>query len=351
MNVIELHSDLWLRLQARRAQLPHSLLLTGPRGLGKFDLASRFAASLLCEKPLPDRQACGSCPACNWLSQGNHPDFRLLQPEALAASEVEEDGGAKESAKKASQQITIDQVRGLDDFLHVGTHRHGLRVVVVCPAEAMNRSTANALLKTLEEPAAGTLFLLVSNEPERLLPTIRSRCQSAAVPLPSPERAAAWLAAAGLEDAQHWLALAGGAPLLAAELGNSGERQLIDALLAVLRNGATLDPLVAAAALDKTVKAEKGGMPMKRLMEWAQKWIVDLSLASSNLPVRYFVSEKKQIEGLVSRSEPQRLLAFARKSLQYKRHSEHPLNSRLFLEDFFLGYAALFEQRSQRDRH
>jgi DNA polymerase-3 subunit delta' len=345
MNIIELHSSLWERLQARRAQLPHSLLLSGPRGLGKFDLARAFAASLLCENPLQKGNACGSCLACNWLSQGNHPDFRLLQPDALAESEGEEGTEVKESGKKASQQITIDQVRGLDDFLHVGTHRHGLRVVIVCPAEAMNRSTANALLKTLEEPAAGTLFLLVSNEPERLLPTIRSRCQAVLVPLPEPARARAWLAAAGIDAPERWLSLAGGAPLLAAELGTSGERLLIDALLQQLRNGPTMDPLAAAAALEKTVKAEKGGTPMKRAMEWAQKWLIDLSLASSQLPVRYFVSEKKQIEGLVKHTEHQRLLAFARKAIQYKRHSEHPLNSRLFLEDFFMGYAALFEQR------
>lgn len=350
MNIFELHSELWSQLQARRAQLPHSLLLTGPRGLGKFDLARSFAASLLCEKPQENGNACGNCPACNWLSQGNHPDFRLLQPDALAEGESEEGAETKESGKKASQQITIDQVRGLDDFLHVGTHRHGLRVVLVCPAEAMNRSTANALLKTLEEPAAGTVFLLVSNEPERLLPTIRSRCQTVAVPVPAPERASAWLAAAGIEGAERWLALAGGAPLLAAELGSSGERQLIDALLGQLRNGPDMDPLAAAAALEKTVKAEKGGTPMKRLMEWAQKWLVDLSLASAQLPVRYFVSEKKQIAGLVTRTDHQRVLAFARKALQYKRHSEHPLNSRLFLEDFFLGYAALFEQRKQREQ-
>ena len=289
MNIIELHSSLWDRLQARRTQLPHSLLLSGPRGLGKFDLARAFAASLLCENPLQNGNACGRCPACNWLSQGNHPDFRLLQPDALAESEGEEGAEVKESGKKASQQITIDQVRGLDDFLHVGTHRHGLRVVIVCPAEAMNRSTANALLKTLEEPAAGTLFLLISNEPERLLPTIRSRCQAVLVPLPEPALARAWLAAASVDTPERWLSLAGGAPLLATELGTSGERLLIDTLLQQLRNGPSLDPLAAAAALEKTGKAEKGGTPMKRAMEWAQKWLIDLSLASSQLPVRYSV--------------------------------------------------------------
>ena len=348
MNVIELHSECWAHLQARQAQLPHSLLMAGPRGLGKFDLARLFAASLLCEAPLANGEACNHCPACNWLSQGNHPDFRLLQPDALAETDSDDSGEgkeAKESGKKASQQITIDQVRGLDDFLHVGTHRQGLRVVIVCPAEAMNRSTANALLKTLEEPAPGTLFLLVSNEPERLLPTIRSRCQSVAVPLPSVERSKAWLTAAGTTGGERWLALAGGAPLLAAELGASGERLLIDALLGHLGRGAALDPLAAAAVLEKIVKAEKGGTPMKRLMEWAQKWFVDMSLAASGLPVRYFVDESKQIAGLVARTDAQRVLAFARKTLQYKRHSEHPLNSRLFLEDFFMGYAALFDRR------
>ena len=124
-----------------------------------------------------------SCLACNWFAQGNHPDFRLLQPEALAEEGEADDG--KESKKKPSQQITIEQIRGLDEFLNVGTHRGGLRVVLVHPTEAMNRNSANALLKTLEEPAPSTLFLMVSNEPNRLLPTIRSRCQAMPVPLPA----------------------------------------------------------------------------------------------------------------------------------------------------------------------
>ncbi|HMV01241.1 MAG TPA: DNA polymerase III subunit delta', partial [Rhodocyclaceae bacterium] len=148
---------------ARRTRLPHALLLAGPRGLGKFALAQAFASGLLCEQPGMDGRSCGTCIACGWMAQGNHPDFRLLQPEALAAGDEGADEG-KGDKKKASQQITIDQVRELDDFLNVGTHRSGLRVILVHPAEAMNRSTANALLKSLEEPGAGTVFLLVSDE-------------------------------------------------------------------------------------------------------------------------------------------------------------------------------------------
>ena len=341
MQIIDLHNELWKALQARRVQLPHSLLLAGQRGLGKFDLARAFAASLLCEAPAENGTTCGHCAACNWHAQGNHPDFRMLQPDALAESDAETEEG-KESSKKASQQITIDQVRGLDDFLHVGTHRHGLRVIVVHPAEAMNRSTANALLKTLEEPLSGTLFLLVSDEPERLLPTIRSRCQIVSVAPPSAERSRAWLAAVEVDDPVRWLALAGGAPLLAAELSGSGERTVLDAVLAQLKRGADLDPLVAAAALERTLKAEKGAAPMKRAMEWTQKWLTDLALASAGLPVRYFVGEGKALAGLAARADRRDLLAFGRKTIQYRRHSEHPLNVRLFLEDFFMNYAAVF---------
>jgi DNA polymerase-3 subunit delta' len=100
-------------------------------------------------------------------------------------------------------------VRALDEFLHVGTHRHGARVVLLNPAEAMNRPTANAILKALEEPIAGTLFILVSSEPHRLLPTIRSRCQTIPMRPPPTARAIAWLRHAGVRDGEQWLALAG----------------------------------------------------------------------------------------------------------------------------------------------
>ena len=340
MKIIELYSGVWRQLGERRARLPHALLVSGQRGIGKFELARSFAESLLCESPTPIFEACGACPACGWLAQGNHPDFRLLQPDALA----EDEGNAAETGgkKKASQQITIDQVRGLDDFLHVGTHRHGARVVLVNPAEAMNRSTANSLLKSLEEPIPSTLFILVSSEPDRLLPTIRSRCQSIPVPLPEPAKAEAWLAQAGVADAARWLALAGGSPLLAVELANDDERALLDALVAELSRGFGIDPLAAAAAVDRAIKAEKRPAPLKRMLEWGQKWLFDMALAGEGLPVRYFLPQQAALQRLAKSSGTPRLLAFGRKAIEYKLQCEQPLNSRLFLDDFFLNYAALF---------
>ncbi|MFN4341977.1 MAG: DNA polymerase III subunit delta' [Azonexus sp.] len=337
MNVIELHSRVWLSLQERRQRLPHALLLVGQHGLGKFELARRFAASLLCEAPQADGLACGSCLACNWFEQGNHPDFRLLQPDALREEAVVEEGKGK-----PSQQITIDQVRGLDEFFNIGTHRGGLRIVLVNPTEAMNRSTANSLLKTLEEPAPGTLFLMVSSEPMHLLPTIRSRCQVVPVPVPSRQLAARILAEEGLEQAEHWLSLAGGAPGLALGLAQSGQSAWLDQLAQRLAAGRTTDPLATAAELEKAVKDSKGKLQLKHVVEVLQKWLVDLNLARNGLPVRYFLQQQATISGLADMIPPARLIQSYRAAINRRQEAEQPLNARLFLEGLFLDYRALF---------
>ena len=91
MNPLDLHGEAWSQLDARRARLPHALLITGQKAIGKRALAQAFAESLLCERPSPEHTACGSCAACGWLAQGNHPDFRLIQPDALSLARSEEE--------------------------------------------------------------------------------------------------------------------------------------------------------------------------------------------------------------------------------------------------------------------
>ena len=337
MNVISLHEKVWLGLQARRERLPHSLLLIGQKGLGKFDLAKQFAASLLCEDQQADGHACGKCLPCNWYAQGNHPDFRLLQPNALSDEVEVEDG-----KKKPSQQITIDQVRGLDEFLNVGTHRGGLRIVLINPTEAMNRNTANALLKSLEEPTASTLFLLVSSEPMRLLPTIRSRCQVVPIPLPSVRPAEKVLADAGVAEAGRWLALAGGSPGLALELAGSGQLVWLETLIKRLSAGKDADPLGLAGELEKAVKDSKGKLLLKNVVDALQKWLVDLTLAKNGMPVRYFLPQAATINGLADMIPAVRLIHSYRDLISRRQEAEQPLNARLFLEGLFLDYRALF---------
>lgn len=176
---------------------PHALLMEGMRGIGKSAFAREFAEALLCEQPTDSHEACDrASPVVGWrretiLTSGSFNRKPWLVTRPIGAND------SAASKKKPSQQITIDQIRDLDEFLHVGTHRHGLRVITVNPAEAMNRATANALLKALEEPIASTLFILVTSDPGRLLPTIRSRCQSVVIPLPAKDLCATWLAGAG----------------------------------------------------------------------------------------------------------------------------------------------------------
>jgi DNA polymerase-3 subunit delta' len=339
INVFDLHKELWSSLLARREKLPHALLLIGQKGLGKYALAREFAAALLCETGAPDGRACASCLACNWFAQGNHPDFRLLQPDALS-----EEVTAEEGKKKPSQQITIDQVRELEEFLGVGSHRGGLSIVLVNPAEAMNRNAANSILKTLEEPPPNTLFLLVSSDPSRLLPTIRSRCQAIPFVTPSPETAVRILSAAGLPDAERWLAISGGSPRLALELAESGQAAWLDRLATNLAGGGKTDALACAGELDKAIKDSKGSLQLKQIVEALQKWTVDLTLAGNGLPIRYFLAQQPQITALAAMIPPVRLIHQYRNMNQRRREAEQPLNARLFLESVFLDYRSMFSR-------
>ena len=143
------HTEPWNRLIGQTDRLPHALLLSGPQGGGKMDFARALAARLLCEKASGHVEACGNCPSCNWFSTGNHPDFRLIEPGSDETDGLDaEDEPATQ--KKKSEQIRINQIRALEDFLGIGTHRQGFRVIVIQPAESMNQATANALLKMLQ---------------------------------------------------------------------------------------------------------------------------------------------------------------------------------------------------------
>ena len=340
MNINKLHEKTWEALQQRRSRLPHALLLIGQKGLGKFALAKDFAASLLCEQPLESGEACRACLACNWFTQGNHPDFRLLQPEALAA-----DTELEEGKKKPSQQITIDQIRQLEEFFNVGTHRGGLRIIVVNPTEAMNRNAANALLKTLEEPAPSTLFILISSEPQQLLPTIRSRCQLIPVGVPDTTQASAYLADAGVADASRWLAMAGGSPRLAIEMARGKQGSWLENLQLRLLAGKSNDPLLAATEMEKLLKESKGQLQLKQLVEAIQKWVVDLTLTKHGLQIRYFLGQENKISALADMIPATRLIQAYRALIIRRQESEQPVNARLFLESLFFDYRALFANR------
>ena len=314
----------WTQLRERLAQ---AILIQSGEGLGEFEFAQACAQSLLCETPQPDRQACGACHACNWFSQGNHPDFRLVVPESMAPESREE--GA-EPAKKKSEQIRIEQARELADFLAVGTHRGGLRVILIYPAEAMNANTQNALLKNLEEPPPATVFLLVTTQPERLLATVRSRCLKFTLPFPPSDPVLRWLKEQGLRQPEATLAGAGGAPLAALKAADTDADRLrfIEGL-----GNPGFDPIALAEMVLR--------VPLWDLVGWLQRWSYDLLLARVTGRVRYHLNLEGVIEDTARHCDAAELAAYLRRLAQARALARHPLNAKLFVEDLLLQYRRL----------
>lgn len=331
-------NELWKKLANQFDRLPHAILLSGPAGCGKRDFAQGLAKRLLCESASGAMEACGACLSCNWFSSGNHPDFRLIEP---AGDEAEEAGNENSpEKKKKSEQIRIDQVRALDDFLGVGTHRHGARIIIIQPAEAMNQATANALLKILEEPTANTLFILITSNKKRLLPTILSRCQAINFPKPAPELAMAWLRDSGISHAEELLSHAGGMPLAAAE--ESLEWDRLNAFFRDLDELEVAGPVAIAGRWETWLKENKEGnaaVDKRILVVWLQKWVFDLLLMKLCSLTVFHTDRPQAVRAAAKRASLSGLLNCYNELLRIKAVAQHPLNPRLFLEDMLSRYA------------
>ena len=329
----------WQQLQLLRARMPHALLFHGAAGTGKSQFIETFAQSLLCENVREDGHACASCVSCGWFSQGNHPDYRRVRPEALEDAPPEgEEGVDADTGKKAkstrapSKDIKIEQIRALADFMNISTHRQGLRVVVLYPAEALNTPASNALLKTLEEPPAHTVFLLASNSLDRLLPTILSRCRKFALPMPNQADATSWLHAQGLADADSWLREQGGAPLAALAQSETGNRDEMETLLQMLAHPSIDGALKTADKLSKT--------PLSALVSWEQRWLYDVFSYKMSGSIRYFPRYHKELAALAGKVHTANLMRAIKSANERRATSDHPLSPKLFVEDMLLDYTA-----------
>ena len=328
----------WEQLQQMRERLPHAILFHGPAGIGKADFLEAFAQALLCENVQSDGRACDACASCGWFVQHNHPDYRRVRPEALddepAANATEAGEGDKKakSAKAPSKEIKIEQIRSLADFMNISTHRQGLRVVVLYPAEALNMPASNALLKTLEEPPPGTVFLLASNSLDRLLPTILSRCRKFALPLPSHDAALAWLQAQGVPDADSWLREQGGAPLAALAQAEGGSRDELETLLQLLAHPSVDGALRTAEKLSKA--------PLAALVAWQQRWLYDLFSYKLSGNIRYYPRYHKELAALADSLHTASLLRAIKGANERRAVADHPLSAKLFVEDMLLEYTA-----------
>jgi DNA polymerase-3 subunit delta' len=315
----------WRRLLATRARPAQALLLAGPRGVGKGALAQAWAQTLLCEAPQPDGAACGKCAACHWFEAGTHPDFHVLTLQEKTT---------KEGETRMATAIEVDQAREAVDFVRLSTYRAGNRVVLVDPADTLNVASANALLKVLEEPPLNTVFVLVSDQPRRLLPTIRSRCARFDIGLPPEALAATWLASQGVADAASLLALAGGAPLDAQGWG-SAELEERRGVLEGLARPDQLDP-VSLGERWKTLSPQTWHAVV-------YKWLGDLLAVKLQGKVRFNRDFSGVLEQLGKRADLSGLLALARTQAAEGRTLTHPLNRSLQLQAWLIQYRHVFD--------
>jgi DNA polymerase-3 subunit delta' len=205
------HREEWAHLLEQLAQehLPQALLLAGAQHSGKSQMALAFARLLLCAEP-QGLFNCGRCHACTLSARGTHGDFRWVSPQ------------------EKSRIIKVDQIREVVQFA-IKTAGYGLRkVIVLTPADNMNLNAYNALLKSLEEPADNTYWILVCHRMVGVPATVRSRCQILRPALPDKEASLTWLdeTTENREQSEELLALSDGRPLLAQQMyleGNSKE--------------------------------------------------------------------------------------------------------------------------------
>ena len=303
--------------------------------LNKSAFATALAQRLLCENPgSSEEPACGQCTSCHLFSTGNHPDYRYVVPEAEAEDVPAE--GTPADKKKASAKILINQIRALEDFVYVGGHRGGRRVIQIEPAEAMNIPAENALLKILEEPPTGICFILISNQWRRLLPTIRSRCRTLTFRRPDEKQARQWLIAAGGEKAVDMLSLTSGAPLSALDELQKGRMDAFNDVVSSLLDSSA-DFLALASRWESHLKTDVG-LKMEELVATLQKGVHDLAVYKITGRLRFLAGREKQVAALVQQAQTGQILNYYNELTRIRALSSHPLNPRLFLDDIAARY-------------
>ncbi len=337
----------WPRLLPLAARGVHGVLLYGLRGVGKTSLALDFAEALLCARPQASGHRCGACDECRLTTAFSHPDLRWVLPQIVAerllpqpepdeiGDAAAEPGEGDGKTPKSSREIRVDQVRVLNDFLGIASFRGGRRVVVLAPAETMNAIAANTLLKMLEEPPPATVFVLVADALDEVLPTIRSRCVLVQVPVPDAAACLAWLADRGVADPAAALALASGAPLAAAGDDEAGTADSA-ALYRCLESGPSLSAaqIVAAIGRDAALPASLRSM---------QCWAFDLLGCRTLRSVRYHPARSARLARLAEAVSVDRLWNWIDVLRGAAATREHPLNARLVIESLLLSYAQIFD--------
>jgi DNA polymerase III subunit delta' len=328
-------------LEQGLASRAHALLLHGSGAIGQFELGLALASGWLCEVEDGTARPCGHCASCRLMAAHMHPDFHLLLPEALretlgwgAAEEGGEGAGAGKPKAKPSKEIRVDAVRAAIEWGQKTSSRARGKVILIHPAQAMNPIAANALLKTLEEPAGRLRLVLTAHDPEALLPTVRSRCQRLRLALPPHAQALDWLAGQGLSRPDVLLAASGGQVLEAAAMAADGVDS--DAWERVPK------------AVHRGLAATLADWPLVRLIDALQKLCHDLMCLRADAAPRYF--SRALLAPLMLPTAPQwpALAQWAQDLTLAASHDEHPWHAALRSEALVAQGARLWQTPRSR---
>jgi len=318
--------DAWTAIH-KNEKLPHALIFKGKEGIGKYDFANTFAKSYLCQSPISNHLPCEACSSCEWFPD-SHPDFKHITP---IESDDDESSKRKTVRKK---NIAIHQIRELSEYLELSAHQEtGRRIVLIEPADSLNQAASNALLKILEEPPENTLFILVTSQAQKLIATIRSRCQLLELRGPSLDEARVFLDGQKIAYEKSLLSFTGGSPFNAMkELENQSERSVITQLLS---QGHKVDITkinysILTQGLDWTVNM-------------IQKWAFDLLLSFHTQQSYYFKAEEARIDSQAKQLNLDALLLFVNELNELKKIASHPVNQELQLQNIFIKYKQIFE--------
>lgn len=300
-------------------RLPHALLLSGPLGSGKSEFAQYFTHYLFCQNA--SDKPCGECQPCRLVSGHTHPDYRLIRLEVDPRT------------KKQKQDISIVQIRELKSFAELSQAGNTYKVIVIDPADALNNSSSNSLLKLLEEPQGNTILLLVTHQVELLSATIRSRCQVIELPNPDRDSAVGWLESEHqIQNAPQLLKMTQGAPCAALQMSVDEvdqdldyDRVIADCLSLMFNRGSTI---VETAGRWKKY-------PLKLLLEWQLGLTRDLIRQTSGVAMPYFENQDRYdaLQKVQDRINLSKVVVLYEHLIKLKRHADAPLRPETFREE------------------
>ena len=310
------HQSSWFKFANARLQnhLPHALLISGMEGTGKLDFAKKIVTSLLCTSPV-NNTPCQKCQSCKTYQAGANPDYMEI------------------GLLEGKQQIGVDQIRQLSEFISYTRSFNAYRVILLNPVERMNMNAANSLLKSLEEPASNTIIILVASNLSKILPTIKSRCQLLSLPSPDKSQSVQWVRQRlPKNNPDVLLDMANGQPLNAIKVTNEDiqNREALAAdLLAICRNHKMITEVAKIwEKFDHSI-----------LINWQISWLMKF-IKSNQIDELSIVENRQKLDTILSdissclTLESQWVLY--QQLIKQKRYIHTSVNPLLFIENLLL---------------